>query len=375
MLMGDITTITMDPKELRAKAVLVERRKEEGVRLCLDRPVQARKGSTLFGDVRLIHNALPEIDFDDIDASTKFLGHRFSAPIMIGAMTGGAQISKKINRNLAEAAEELGIGMSVGSQRAGLLTKSLADTYSVARQAGPHIFLGSNIGGAQLSHGLGLGEAKKLINMLDADALYVHLNPLQELVQPEGEPEYNGVLAKIKDLIAGLDKPVVVKEVGSGISDQVARRLEAVGASAIEVAGSGGTSWPGVESYRAKEAGDTLRFAAGNMLWDWGIPTAAALYGVRRSVKIPVVASGGLRTGLDVAKAMAMGADLCATAWPLLRPATVSSAKVREYLENVIFVLKSVMFVTGCRNVAELRKSRYIVTGELKDWCALFDKA
>ncbi len=365
----------MDEGELRKKIKIIEKRKEEGITLCLDKPVQSRKATTLFEDVRLFNDALPEVNFEDIDTSVSFLGHRFKAPVFIGAMTGGAELAKKVNRNLAEAAQELGIGMAVGSQRAGLLSKSLAETYAITRKVAPDIFIGSNIGGAQLSNGFKVSDAKKLIEMLDANALYVHLNPLQEVIQPEGEAEFSNVLSRIKEMTSDLGKPVVAKEVGAGISDTVAKRLAKAGVSAIEIAGLGGTSWSGVESYRAKEANNTVKFKAGNIFWDWGIPTAAALYGVKNAVKLPVVASGGIRTGLEMAKAISMGASLCAMAWPLLRPATVSSDKVIEYLEETIFALKTAMFVSGCRNINELAKSRHVITGELKDWCQAFDKS
>jgi isopentenyl-diphosphate delta-isomerase len=365
----------MDKSELEKRVSIIKRRKEEGITLCLEKPVQARKVTTLFEDVRLFNDALPEIDFDDIDISTKFLGHKFDAPVFIGAMTGGADMAKKVNKNLAEAAEELGIGMAVGSQRAGLLTKGLAETYSITRKVAPDIFIGSNIGGAQLAEGFSIEAAKKLVEMLDADALYVHLNPLQEAIQPEGEPRFGNVLKRIKELSAGLDKPVIAKEVGAGISDTTAKKLQSAGVAAIEIAGMGGTSWSGVESYRAKEANMGLKFKAGNILWDWGIPTAAALYGVRKAVKLPVVASGGIRNGLEMAKAIAMGADLCAMAWPLLRPATISGAKVKEYIDETIFALKTAMFITGSRNIAELKKARHVITGELKDWCEVYDRA
>ncbi len=346
-------------------------RKEDHINICLDKPVQARKISTLFEDVHLINNSLPEMDFEEIDTSTAFLGHRFSAPVMIGAMTGGAKLAEKINKNLAEAAQELGIGMVVGSQRAGLYDKVLADTYSVARKHAPDIFLGSNIGGAQLSQGFKAEDGKRLVEMLEADAFYVHLNPAQEIVQPEGEPAYTNVLSKIKTFVDSVEKPVVVKEVGFGISGNAAKKLESVGVKAIEVAGMGGTSYAAVEYYRAKDFSMDLKTRMGEQFWDWGIPTAASLHMVKKAVKIPVVSSGGLRTGLDMAKSIAMGASLCATAWPLLRPATISSGEVKRKLEELIYGLKTAMFLTGCKNIKELGNSRYVVTGELKDWMAL----
>ncbi len=356
-------------KEEKIKTIM--KRKEDHINICLDKPVQAKKVKTLFDEVHFISNSLPEINFDDIDTSTTFLGHKFSAPLMVGAMTGGAELAAKINKNIAEAAEEMGLGMAVGSQRAGLFDKRLADTYSIARKAAPKAFIGSNIGGAQVSAGFKIDDAKKLVKMLDADAFYIHLNPAQEIVQPEGEPNYRNVVSGIKRFVDNINKPVVVKEVGFGISGEVAKRLENIGVSAIEVAGMGGTSYAAVEHYRAVEFNMDIKARMGEMLWDWGIPTAASLYMVKRSVKIPVVASGGLRNGLEIAKAIAMGASLTAAAWPFLRPATVSSDKVKEKMEEMIHGLKSVMFLTGCKNIKELSQLKYVMTGDLRHWVDL----
>ncbi len=343
-------------------------RKESHIKVCLEKPVQARELKTLFGDVHLINDALPEMDLDDVDTSTTFLGHKFSAPLMIGAMTGGAYLAKTINRNLAEAAQEAGIGMAVGSQRAGFLDKSLAETYSITRKVAPDIFLGSNIGGAQIAKGFGVEEGRKLVKMIDADALYIHLNPAQEVVQPEGEERYRNVLSGIKPFVDGLDVPVVVKEVGFGISGAVSKKLEDIGIDAIEVAGSGGTSYAAVEYYRAKESGMQMKQRMGDLFWDWGIPTAASLCMARKAVRIPIVASGGIRTGLDIAKSIAMGASMSAVALPLLRPATISAEKVGEKLNELTYGLKLAMFLTGCRNIAELGRVKRVVTGDLKDW-------
>lgn len=358
-----------DSKSEKIKEIM--KRKEDHIRICLDNPVQARKVRTLFSDVHLISNALPEIDFDDIDTSTKFLGHKFSAPIMVGAMTGGAELAKKINGNIAEAAQDLGLGMAVGSQRAGLYDKVLADTYSVARKVASDIFIGANIGGAQISEGFSVQDARKLIDMLDADALYVHLNAAQEIVQPEGEPSYKGVTSGIKRFVDGVDKPVIVKEVGFGIDPASAKTLEKIGVKAIEVAGMGGTSYSAVEYYRAKEMKMTMKEKMGTLFWDWGIPSAASLYMVKKAVKIPVVSSGGLRDGLDMAKSIAMGASLTAAAMPFLRPATISAEKVREKMDEFVYGLKCAMFLCGCKNISELSRAKYVMTGELRDWCSI----
>ena len=355
-------------QEKNDKIRAIMSRKEEHIKICLDKPVQSKDKRTLFNNVQLINDSLPELDYDEIDISADFLGHKFSAPIMAGAMTGGAESAKKINENIAVACEELGLGMAVGSQRAALYDKVLEETYSITRKSAPNIFIGANIGGAQISKGFPIGDARRLIEMLDANALYVHLNPAQEIVQPEGEPSYKNVMSGIKEMVKGTGKPVIAKEVGFGISGNAAKKLESIGVSAIEVAGMGGTSYTAVEWYRAKEMKMRSKEMLGNLLWDWGIPTAASLYSVKHSVMIPIVSSGGIRTGLDIAKSIAMGASMSAVALPLLRPATVSSDAVKEAFENLIYELKAAMFITGCKNIEELKHSRYVITGELKDW-------
>lgn len=351
--------------EDRVKEIM--KRKEEHISLCMEKEVQSKKQGTLFDCVHLMNEALPELDLDGIDTRVTFLSHKFSAPIMVGAMTGGANRAASINKNIAEAAEELGLGMVVGSQRAGLYAKELADTYSIARQAAPNAFIGANVGGAQLSKGLGIEDARKLIDMLDADALYIHLNPLQEVVQPEGEPSYRNVASRIKEIAGAIGKPIVAKEVGHGISGATAKRLESAGVSAIEVAGLGGTSYSAVEYYRAAEQKMRAKEKVGRLFWDWGIPTAAAVRMASGAVKIPVVASGGIRNGQEMAKSIALGASMCASAMPFLKPATVSSRQVREALEQMILELKVTMFLTGCGSIRELGKAPFAITGELRD--------
>ena len=341
----------------------IRKRKEEDIELILKEGVQSR-ATTLLECVKLIHNALPELSFDEIDLSTEFLGHKFSFPILIDSMVGGSPKAKELNRNLALAAEELGIGMGVGSQRAALEDEGLADSYKVVREVAPNAFVMANIGAAQLKS-MKKRELKKLIDMVKADALAIHLNPLQELIQPEGETDFRGVLEKI-DEISDL-VPVIVKEVGAGISREVAIKLELAGVSAINVAGLGGTSWAGVESLRARGV-DERKEMLGELLWDWGIPTAASLIEVRNAVKIPVIASGGLRNGLEVAKCIALGADMTAMAYPLLKAASKSKEEVVEFLKDRALELKAAMFLVGAKNVEELKGARYVITGELAEW-------
>jgi isopentenyl-diphosphate delta-isomerase len=235
----------------------------------------------------------------------------------------------------------------------------------VARKNAPNAFLIANIGGAQLAKGLSIDDALKIVKMIDADALVVHLNPLQELVQPEGEPRYRGVLAKIVELVKNMNVPIIVKEVGAGISREAAIRLEMAGVSAINVAGAGGTSWAGVEKLRADMVTDSKKAKLGELFWDWGIPTAASLVETRRAVKLPLIASGGLRNGLEVAKCIALGASMAAMAYPFLRAAAQSNDALFEFADLVLAELRSTMFLVGAADVNALAGSRYILTGAL----------
>ncbi|MCS7142102.1 MAG: type 2 isopentenyl-diphosphate Delta-isomerase [Candidatus Nitrosocaldus sp.] len=346
---------------------VIKSRKLEGLTIPLKQDVQARNISTYLEHVMLVHNALPELDIDEVDTSTTFLGHGFSAPIIIDSMTGGTDEATVINERLAQVAEELNLGMGVGSQRAGLLSDSLRESYSIARKSAPNAFLIANIGGVQL-RSITLDDVRRIIEMIDADAIAVHLNPLQELIQPEGEPRFKGIYSKIVELVRSVDIPVIVKEVGSGISRDVAVRLEIAGVKAINVAGSGGTSWAGVEKLRADNSKAPMKSRLGELLWDWGIPTAMSLLEVRRSVRVSIVASGGLRNGMDVAKCIALGADMCALAWPFLRCAAESKEAVLDYARALIEELRAVMFLVGARDVRALKRARYHLQGPLLEW-------
>ena len=344
---------------------IIKQRKKDGIDIPLQKNVQAKSGSTYLEHVRLVHNALPELDYEEIDSSTIFLDQKFVAPIIIDSMTGGTDEATVINGRLGELAEKYGFGMGLGSQRAGLKSEELAATYSIARKNAPNAFLIANIGGAQLARGLTIDEARKIVKMIKANALVVHLNPLQELVQPEGEPRYKGILGKISDLAKTIDVPVIVKEVGAGISKEVAIRLEMAGVAAINVAGAGGTSWAGVEKLRAEAMKEDLKRHLGDLFWDWGIPTAASLIETRRAVKLPLLASGGLRNGLEVAKCIALGASMAAMAYPFLRAASESRESLFAFAETILAELKSTMFLVGAKNVSALARSRYILTGPL----------
>ena len=346
---------------------IIKQRKRDGIEIPLNNDVQAKTTSTYLEYVKLIHNALPELDYDEIDISTTFLKRKFSAPIIIDSMTGGAPEAARINGRLGELAEKYGFAMGLGSQRAGLESKQLAETYSIARKNAPSAFLIANIGGAQLAKGLTIENIKKIIDMIQADALVIHLNPLQELIQPEGEPKYKGVFSKISEISGDLDVPVIVKEVGAGISKEVAVKLEVAGVSAINVAGAGGTSWAGVEKIRAEASNNDLKTHLGEIFWDWGIPTAASLIEVKKTVKVPIIASGGLRNGMEMAKCIVLGASMCAMAYPFLLKAAESKEQLFNFADTVIAELKSTMFLIGAMNLSVLKSSRYILTGPLAD--------
>jgi isopentenyl-diphosphate delta-isomerase len=345
-----------------------EKRKADHIRICLNQKAQAREVTAGFEDVHFVHRALPEIDKQKIDLSTNFLSHKFAAPLIVGAMTGGTAEATRINATVAEAVEKLHLGMGVGSQRAAVEDKTLEKTFAVARKKAPDAFIIANIGGVQLVHGYGLKEVKRVVEMIEADAVAVHLNALQEAVQPEGQTNFKGVLAKIGEIAGELDKPVIVKETGSGISAEDAEKLAAAGVKAIEVAGAGGTSFAAVEYYRAEGKANEVQHFLGEALWDWGIPTVVSLAETTQSVKVPVVASGGVRSGTDIAKALALGACLAGVSQPVLEAAVKSAGDVETVLTLLIEELRDVMFLVGAEKTGRLAKVPLVVTGGTAEW-------
>jgi len=344
------------------------KRKVDHIRICLDRKAQAKNATTGFEDVSLVHRALPEINKSKINLSTTFLGKRFSAPIIVGAMTGGAEEAIAINASIAEAVEKLGLGMGLGSQRAAIENKSLEKTYRVARDKAPNAFLIANVGGVQLVHGYGVKEVKKIVEMIDADAVAIHLNALQEAVQPEGQTNFQGVLARIGEIAGAIQVPVIVKETGAGISAEDAIALEKAGVKAIDVGGVGGTSFAAVEYYRSDKKKDVVQNYLGEAFWDWGIPTAVSLVENAQTVKLPLIASGGIRSGTDIAKALALGASLAAVSQPILEAAVKGAKETQEKLTCLIEELRNVMFLVGTEKLSDLTKSPVVITGKTAQW-------
>jgi len=349
-------------------AAETRKRKEDHIRISLTRNVQARTVTTGFEDIHLIHRALPEIDRQKIDLSTTVFNHKFAAPIIAGAITGGTPKAARINATIAEAVEELGLGMGVGSQRATIENRKLEETFAVVRKKAPTAFLIANIGGVQLVHGYGLKEVKKAVKMIEADALAIHLNALQEAVQPEGQTSFKGVLAKICEVAKQLDKPVIVKETGAGIACEEAQRLEALGVAGIDVSGVGGTSFAAVEYYRARKRENSFQRRLGDVFWDWGIPTATSIIEVAQTVSIPIIASGGIRNGVEVTKALALGASLASLSQPVLEVAAKDVKQTSGALSLLMEELRNTMFLTGAQSIRALQKKPLVVTGKTAEW-------
>ncbi len=344
------------------------RRKIDHIRICLDDKAQAKRATSGFEDIQLVHRALPEINKSKIDLSTTFLGKSFKAPIIVGAMTGGTEEATNINANIAEAVEKLGLGMGVGSQRAAIENSTLERTYRVARETAPHAFLIANIGGVQLVHGYGVKEVKRIVEMIDADAVAIHLNALQEAVQPEGQTNFQGILPKIAEIASRLDKPVIVKETGAGISAEDAKALENAGVKAIDVGGVGGTSFAAVEFHRVSKKEGEIQHFIGEALWDWGIPTAVSLIENAQTVKLPLIAAGGIRSGTDIAKALSLNASLASIVQPILQTATKGAAQTEQKLQCLLEELRNVMFLTGVEKIADLANTPAVITGKTAEW-------
>ncbi len=344
------------------------RRKIEQLMICAEEEVEVSENC--FADVMLIHVALPEIDKEEIELKTDFLGFSLNYPIIIASMTGGHPETKRINEVLAEAAETLGVGMGVGSQRAALEDTEHEDSFRVVRDVAPNSFIYANLGAPQLKE-YGIEGVERVIEMIDADAIAIHLNFLQEAIQPEGNVDARGCLASIKEVCEAIKKPVIVKETGAGISYGIAKKLHAVGVSAIDVGGLGGTSLAVAEIHRAKAEGDELGEHLGKLFgWDWGIPTVESTIECNvLPFSIPIIATGGIRNGIDIAKSMALGAELCSAALPFLKPAlkNANADKVIEKIKEMGEELKVAMFLTGCKTVAELKEEEVIITGKTKE--------
>lgn len=343
-------------------------RKADHISICLKEDVESKGVSPGFEYIHLVHNAMPEINFEELDASTNIFGKTLKYPLLFDSLTGGSEEARSLNQTIAQVAEEKGLGMFLGSVRAALEDTSVKDTYTIARDVAPNIFLALNIGAAQLSKGLDIDKLKSLVSDTKANAISVHLNPLQEVIQVEGEPNFKGVYGKIEFLTKNIGVPVVVKEVGTGISKETAAKLELAGVSCINISGLGGTNWATVESIRSKMLGDKSKSNLGAAYSGWGIPTVVSLIECASTVKIPLIASGGLRNGLDLAKALVLGAKYGSIALPVLKLAKKSKSSLSSYVDQISSEFKTAMFLTGCKKVDELHRVRYFIDHYLHTW-------
>jgi isopentenyl-diphosphate delta-isomerase len=343
-------------------------RKVEHVEICLYNQVE-NFTTNYFEYVKLIHQALPGFAFSDVDVSVEFLGKRMSAPIIITGMTGGTEELGKLNEIIAEVAEEIGIGMGVGSQRIAIEKKETSSTFAIARKKAPTIPIIANLGAPQLVKGYGLKEIEEAIQMIEADAIAIHFNPAQEVFQPEGDTDYSyTILDNLVDISKSLNVPIIIKETGSGISMEVASLFYSKGFRYFDVSGQGGTSWIAVEMYRGLRRGNWKAESAKNFL-DWGIPTAASIIETRIGAPDSVIiGSGGIRNGLDVIKALALGANIGGFALPALKAAIRGKESLRDFLKRTIFEIKTAMFLSGSKSIKDVYKSPIVIFGHLRDW-------
>ncbi|MDX1501947.1 MAG: type 2 isopentenyl-diphosphate Delta-isomerase [Thermoanaerobaculia bacterium] len=330
-------------------------RKAEHIDLALDERMQLR--SSFFDAWRFEHQALPEVDFAEIDVSTEFLGYRLQAPFLISCMTGGTGQATRINHNLAIGAEETGIAVGVGSQRKALEDPAQAASFQI-RDLAPSVPLLGNLGAVQLNYGYDLAHCRAAVDMISADALVFHLNPLQEAIQPEGDLDFSGLVEKLRDVAARLPVPVIAKEIGCGLSARAGRALVEAGITILDTAGLGGTSWARIEASRA----DDLEL--GELFAGWGVPTPRSIRELAALPGVTVIGSGGVRNGLDAAKAIALGADLVGIAQPFLTAATESPEAVAARARRTVRELKIAMFCVGARDLNELRGARLLPARE-----------
>jgi isopentenyl-diphosphate delta-isomerase len=334
--------------------VTTESRKVDHIKINLERDVQFPTLTTGLEHYRFLHNALPELDLNEVNTRVQLLTKTLDAPILISSMTGGTSLAQRLNRNLAEAAQAHNIAMGVGSQRAAIEDPALAESYQV-RAAAPDILLFANIGAVQFNYGYGVDQCRKAVDMIEADALILHFNVLQEAVQPEGDTNFAGLLKKVEDVCKNVGVPVIAKEVGWGFSEKNAHQLAEAGCSAIDIAGSGGTSWSEVEYHRAPTA---FHARVARSFADWGIPTADAIqYAVKGAPNLDIIASGGLKDGIDIAKCIALGAKAGGLAGVFLKAADESAEAVDRVIREIKAQIRIAMLCSGAHDIASLQQT------------------
>jgi len=339
------------------KVAPIDQRKADHIKINLEKDVRSTL-TTGLENYHFVHEALPELDLKRVDSSLSLFGRRLASPILISSMTGGTEQAGEINRRLAEAAQEVGVAMGVGSQRAALEYPEQIPTFSITRKVAPGIVLFANLGAVQLNYSYGLDECRRSVEMIQADALVLHLNPLQEAVQDAGDTDFAGLAKKIEDVCKKIEVPVIAKEVGWGISERAAKLLTHCGVSAIDVAGAGGTSWSQVEMHRAPD--EFTRQLAATFV-GWGIPTADSILNVKKATPdMTIFASGGLKDGLDIAKCVALGATLGGMAGQFLKAAAISTEATIEMMRLVQKQIEVTMFAAGAGSLADLKVGKLI---------------
>ncbi|MDZ7377895.1 MAG: type 2 isopentenyl-diphosphate Delta-isomerase [candidate division KSB1 bacterium] len=343
-----------EEKRHKGEMSTIAARKADHLEICLSEDVSFRTVRSGFEQIQLMHCALPEVALEQVDTSTTFLGKTLSMPLMVTGMTGGFARAEQVNTALAQACQNQRVALGLGSQRQLLENQEYVRSFSAVREVAPDIPLVGNIGAAQVARAQGLAAVETIMRLVEIDALAVHLNPLHEALQPEGDTDFSGVLAGLQQLVEELPVTVIVKETGAGISREVALRLADIGIRYIDVSGAGGTSWAAVEYYRGADPHLAEEF------WDWGIPTALCLQELRAIADLHLIASGGVRGGLDMAKALVLGAEMAGAAAPFLRALFQKDGlSLEELIQRWRQEFRLAMFLTGCRQVAMLKQVRY----------------
>ncbi|MFX1286265.1 MAG: type 2 isopentenyl-diphosphate Delta-isomerase [Promethearchaeota archaeon] len=347
---------------LEKKANLTSDRKLAHIQICLEHDVQARNTTTGLEDISFVHHATTDLNLDEIDLSVKIFNKKLSVPLIISGMTGGHDFAHKLNAFLSQAVNQTNIGMGVGSQRAALENEEVKESFNVVREHAPDSLIIGNIGAGQIAQGLTNVQFQEIINMINADAVAVHFNPLQEAIQPEGDTQLRGLHEKIEQIIHEHSVPLIAKEVGSGFSLHDIKQAKKMGFKAIDIQGAGGTSWAGVEAIRTlipkyKDAGEVF--------WDWGVQTALSTILATKNFEGIIIGSGGIRNGLDIAKLIALGADAAGMAIPFLFAVQKHSTEaVVQKIEEITYQLKLACFLTGSQNVLDLKKAPLVITGK-----------
>lgn len=346
-------------------------RKLAHVEICLEQPVQAHT-SPCWEDFQLVHRALPDFDLEDIDTRIFLFGRELKLPLISAAMTGGHPDVRPINETIAKVAQKMRMGMGIGSQRAAIEKNIpyITESFQIVRKLAPDALIIGNLGAAQFSQkgGFGLRQVQQAIDMVSADAMAIHVNPAQEVVQVEGDTFFKGVLSRVQEIAEQIKIPIILKEVGSGFAQEEAELVQKSSLAGLDIGGTGGTSWVGVEALRSLQKGNPQYHELGELFWDWGIPTAISIVEVHSKMTKTLIATGGIRNGLQAAKAIALGADAVGMALPFLKAAHQNQDEVEHLVAKFERELKTAMFLTQSRSIFDLKKIPVIVTGKSREW-------